>query len=103
MNVFTRMRYIDHLQRLDFKATGKLGTQDPELTAWFNYPNRRLIEPAIVFGHWSTLGVYMRAGLVGLDSGCCWGGSLTAARLDTDEIQITQVRCHQNRQYHKFL
>ena len=93
VNVLTRMRYIKRNKKLDFKEMGPRGKQKKKLVPWFDFPNRVRIEPTIVFGHWSSLGVYMKPGLLALDSGCCWGGSLSAARLDRQSYEIFQVPC----------
>ena len=47
----------------------------------------------IVFGHWSTLGYYQDSNVLSLDTGCLWGGRLTVARLDLDELILVQVEC----------
>jgi bis(5'-nucleosyl)-tetraphosphatase (symmetrical) len=51
----------------------------------------------IVFGHWSTLGRWNADGVIALDSGCLWGGKLTAVRLDTETPPFTEVECPQLR------
>lgn len=53
---------------------------------WFAVPGRRSAEALIVFGHWAALGLHVGDGVVGLDSGCAWGGSLTALRLEDGRI-----------------
>jgi bis(5'-nucleosyl)-tetraphosphatase (symmetrical) len=47
----------------------------------------------IIFGHWSTLGFYQDEHVLSLDTGCLWGGELTAARIDGDEVEIMSVEC----------
>jgi bis(5'-nucleosyl)-tetraphosphatase (symmetrical) len=47
----------------------------------------------VVFGHWSAMGFYENNQVVSLDTGCVWGGKLTAVRLDSDMIQPIQVAC----------
>lgn len=93
VNVFTRMRYIKHNGKLDFKEMRTRGEQDRNLTPWFEFPGRVRIRPTIVFGHWSSLGVYQQPGILAMDSGCCWGRCLSAARLDGEAFAITQVSC----------
>jgi bis(5'-nucleosyl)-tetraphosphatase (symmetrical) len=60
---------------------------------WFECENRKEIELKIVFGHWSTLGFYQDAHVLALDTGCLWGGQLTAARIDLPEPKIVQFEC----------
>jgi bis(5'-nucleosyl)-tetraphosphatase (symmetrical) len=49
---------------------------------WFDSPLRSRIEPQILFGHWSALGLVERRGVLGIDTGCVWGRQLTACRLE---------------------
>lgn len=92
INCFTRMRYCDADGRLDLGPTGPPGTQPPGLMPWFEVPGRANADLNIVFGHWSTLGYAARNGAYCIDSGCLWGGHLTALRLD-GEREIVQVAC----------
>ena len=87
-NAFTRMRYCRHDGRLDFSETGPLGTQNPSLVPWFELRDADADGSRIVFGHWATLqaeaalprDLHVRH----VDTGCVWGGSLTALRLEDD-------------------
>ena len=87
-NAFTRMRYCHVDGRLDFSGDCPPGEQDPSLVPWFALRSRDEDRARIVFGHWATLQI--RAPLSRdlhvrhVDSGCVWGGSLTALRLDDD-------------------
>lgn len=95
INAFTRLRYCDAQGRMNLHAKGRPGTQPPHLLPWFEVPGRKTRSARLVFGHWSTLGVCAHDGVVALDSGCLWGGSLTAARLDMDTPTFTAVPCAQ--------
>ncbi|MDY6942862.1 MAG: symmetrical bis(5'-nucleosyl)-tetraphosphatase [Pseudomonadota bacterium] len=94
-NAFTRMRFVDPNGRLDLRYKGAPGTQPSELVPWFQIPNRRSRDLKIVFGHWSTLGTVDAPGVYALDTGCLWGGELTALRLDSDTSPppATCIRC----------
>jgi bis(5'-nucleosyl)-tetraphosphatase (symmetrical) len=93
-NAFTRIRYCDADGALDLDYKGPPGTQPAGLTPWFDVPWRRNRDMRIVFGHWSTLGVMLRPGLLALDSGCVWGGYMTLARLDGKRtVQLWQAGC----------
>ena len=85
-NALTRMRYVDHNQALALKAEHLPGTQPASLLPWFACPNRRIRDTAIVFGHWSTLSLTdiptIEHNVWPLDTGCVWGRSLTAMRLE---------------------
>ena len=93
LNVLTRMRFISIDGCLDFEEVGTRASNQNKLVRWFDYPNRIEIKPTIVFGHWSSLGVFQSPGILAMDSGCCWGRCLSAARLDVKKPEITQVPC----------
>ncbi len=82
VNVFTRLRYVTAEGDFDFRYSGAPGTQPPELMPWFLAPDRRNADEHILFGHWSTLGPVTAPHIYPLDTGCVWGGKLTAMRLD---------------------
>lgn len=86
-NCLTRIRYVRADGRLDFDQKGKPENAPADLVPWFDAGDRGTGAVRIVFGHWSTLGLLQRPGLLGLDTGCVWGGTLTAARL-TGPIRI---------------
>jgi len=81
-NALTRVRYCDPQGRLDMRDKGPLGTQHAGLVPWFQAPGRRSRDTRIVFGHWSSLGARDFENAICLDSGCLWGGTMTALRLD---------------------
>ena len=93
VNAFTRLRFCDLDGGMDLHQKGAPGSQPADLLPWFALPGRRSRELRIVFGHWSTLGRYHEPGIIGLDSGCLWGGELSAARLDTAEPVFVSVPC----------
>lgn len=91
-NAFTRLRYCDSDGRIALGHKGAPGSQPAGLIPWFEVPHRRSRGLNILFGHWSTLGPHTAPGIYGLDSGCLWGGQLTALRLD-GKPQWTRVAC----------
>jgi bis(5'-nucleosyl)-tetraphosphatase (symmetrical) len=95
LSSFTRMRYCYNDYRLDFDQKGAPtdALRAKGLKPWFACDNRADIDLPIIFGHWSTLGFYHDAQVLALDTGCVWGGKLTAARIDTEEVEIVQVEC----------
>ncbi len=92
---FTRMRYCYGDYRLDFDQKGAPtdALREKGLKPWFECQNRKDIDLRIIIGHWSTLGYYADEHVLALDTGCLWGGSLTAARIDVDEVEIVSVDC----------
>jgi len=92
---FTRMRYCYNDHRLDFDQKGAPtdALRAKGLKPWFECDNRADIDLKIIFGHWSTLGFYHDENVLALDTGCLWGSKLTAARIDTDDVEIVQVEC----------
>lgn len=93
-NCFTRLRYVDAEGRLALRAKGSPEkAQKKSLTPWFDAPQARWLGPRIVFGHWSTLGYLRNDRVTSLDTGCVWGGCLTALRLDAADAAPVQVGC----------
>ncbi|MGE5240890.1 MAG: symmetrical bis(5'-nucleosyl)-tetraphosphatase [Bacteroidota bacterium] len=95
VNAFTRLRYCDLEGCMDLRFKGSPGIQPADLLPWFQLPARRSRNLRIIFGHWSTLGRWRGDGVVCLDSGCLWGHTLTAARLDSQPINFSSVDCPQ--------
>ncbi len=93
INAFTRLRYCDLEGNMDLRPKGPPGSQPPDLMPWFQVPGRRSQEFKIIFGHWSALGLWDGDGVIGLDSGCLWGRSLSAVRLDTSPLEFFRVDC----------
>jgi bis(5'-nucleosyl)-tetraphosphatase (symmetrical) len=89
INVLTRLRVCTADGRIDLKWKGKPPAADSQYQAWFDVKNRATRDARIIFGHWSAQGFVQRNGVVGLDSGCVWGGSLTAIDLDSDRPPIS--------------
>ncbi|WP_428101616.1 symmetrical bis(5'-nucleosyl)-tetraphosphatase [Candidatus Rariloculus sp.] len=81
INALTRMRFCDRSGKLDFEHSGPPGSQPAPLIPWFDAP-RRARDVHIVFGHWAALGLKRRSDITALDSGCVWGGTLTAVPVD---------------------
>jgi bis(5'-nucleosyl)-tetraphosphatase (symmetrical) len=67
---------------MEFKSKEGLENGPAGYIPWFEIPGRKTQEMPIVFGHWSTLGLLNRERVIGIDTGCVWGGTLTAIDLD---------------------
>ncbi|MGI9291004.1 MAG: symmetrical bis(5'-nucleosyl)-tetraphosphatase [Gammaproteobacteria bacterium] len=93
-NSMTRMRYVSGKRQLDFNQKGPPGSQPGDLVPWYDHPQMKCHSWRIVCGHWSALGYMRRGQILSLDSGCVWGGALTAVRLDAkNNRQCWQVGC----------
>ncbi|MGA7297489.1 MAG: symmetrical bis(5'-nucleosyl)-tetraphosphatase [Rhodanobacteraceae bacterium] len=97
INVLTRMRYCDVQGRIDFQAKGPPGTQRAGLYPWFAVPGMKQRSTRIICGHWSALDRFAGLGIYALDTGCVWGGKLTALCLDEDEPRYVTVDAGPNR------
>ncbi len=95
VNALTRLRFCTADGVMDFKTKEGLGNTPAGFMPWLELPARRTQDGTVWCGHWSTLGLVMRPNLMALDTGCIWGGKLTAARLAPDpaERTLVQVAC----------
>ncbi|HEY2590552.1 MAG TPA: symmetrical bis(5'-nucleosyl)-tetraphosphatase [Steroidobacteraceae bacterium] len=89
VNVLTRMRVCTADGRIDLKIKGPPAKAHKGFRPWFEHEHRASRDARIVFGHWSALGYVKAPGVLGLDTGCVWGGALTAQRLDADEPPVS--------------
>jgi bis(5'-nucleosyl)-tetraphosphatase (symmetrical) len=88
VNCITRMRFCDRNGRLELKSSGPPGSQPEGYYPWYEIPGRASEGMNIIFGHWSTLRAPDIPGVYPTDSGCLWGGQLTALRIDTRPERI---------------
>lgn len=96
VNTLTRMRLCSADGELDLKTKeGPGGSAPAGMRPWFEHPERLTKDTPIAFGHWSTLGLIDSALLLSTDTGCIWGGALTAVRVDGGRREVVQVKCEQ--------
>jgi bis(5'-nucleosyl)-tetraphosphatase (symmetrical) len=97
VNALTRLRFCSAEGVMDFESTESADAAPPGLMPWFDVPGRRTAGTLVAFGHWSTLGWLQRNDLLGLDTGCVWGGCLSAVRFGATlaERELLQVHCEQ--------
>ncbi|WP_407278712.1 symmetrical bis(5'-nucleosyl)-tetraphosphatase [Aromatoleum evansii] len=91
VNALTRMRFCATDGRMALQAKGPPMKAPTGTMPWFQVPGRRSTTHTIVCGHWSALGFYRMPGLIALDSGCVWGGKLTAVRLEDGAVFQVQA------------
>jgi bis(5'-nucleosyl)-tetraphosphatase (symmetrical) len=99
VNALTRLRFCTPEGVMDLHSSGGLGDAPPGYLPWFDVPGRKTAGATIAFGHWSTLGFMQRPDVISLDTGCVWGGALSALRLGTSGApsELIQVKCEQAR------
>ncbi|MEN9374249.1 MAG: hypothetical protein RIR79_1801 [Pseudomonadota bacterium] len=95
INALTRLRFCTVQGEMEFETTGGMAEAPEGYMPWFNVPNRQSAHATIAFGHWSTLGWLNRSDVIAMDSGCVWGGCLSALRfnLQNHAQELIQVRC----------
>ena len=97
-NSFSRMRFCSPAGELCLKAKGPPGTQPEGFQPWYLVEGRKTRDQRIIFGHWSTLGRQQVENVYALDTGCIWGGELTALQIDCAEPRYISVSCPEHRQ-----
>jgi bis(5'-nucleosyl)-tetraphosphatase (symmetrical) len=90
-NILTRLRFCDEQGRGIYSASGPPGSQPEGYQPWFKHAHRKTRDVTVVFGHWAALGLRVKKRYIALDSGCVWGGRLSAVRLE--DHTIYQVKC----------
>ena len=90
INALTRMRLCTDDGRIDLKMKGSPKEARHPYKPWFEHETRRTRDVRVIFGHWSALGLIQAHGVVGLDSGCVWGGALTALDLDGQAPAVSE-------------
>lgn len=96
VNTLTRMRLCSADGKLELKKDTP-GEPPPDMLPWFAHPGRLTRDTPIAFGHWSQLGLVDTPLLLSTDTGCVWGGALTAVRVDGGRREVFQVSCPQAR------
>ncbi|MGM0555189.1 MAG: symmetrical bis(5'-nucleosyl)-tetraphosphatase [Myxococcota bacterium] len=86
VNAMTRMRVLDRKGAMKFDYSGTLEKMPKKLTPWFEAESAEWRDRTVLFGHWSAIGLHIGDDTYALDSGCRWGGRLTALRLDDREV-----------------
>ncbi|WP_286742701.1 symmetrical bis(5'-nucleosyl)-tetraphosphatase [Aquabacterium sp. UBA2148] len=95
VNALTRLRFCTPEGEMEFATKEGAGGAPQGFVPWFEVPARATQGTPVAFGHWSTLGLIDRPDLLALDTGCVWGGRLTAVRVDGGRREVVQVVCPQ--------
>ncbi|TAM41330.1 MAG: symmetrical bis(5'-nucleosyl)-tetraphosphatase [Burkholderiaceae bacterium] len=103
VNALTRLRFCAPDGTMEFATKEGAGAAPAGYLPWFDAPGRHTADVTVAFGHWSTLGWLARPDVLSLDTGCVWGGCLSALRLDTAGAasgghvsgELIQVTCEQ--------
>jgi bis(5'-nucleosyl)-tetraphosphatase (symmetrical) len=99
VNALTRLRFCNAQGVMEFDTKEGANAAPPGFMPWFDVPGRASADTTVIFGHWSTLGWLDRPDVLALDSGCVWGGHLSALQLRggtaNDPHELIQVPCPQ--------
>ncbi|MDO8989245.1 MAG: symmetrical bis(5'-nucleosyl)-tetraphosphatase [Sideroxyarcus sp.] len=91
VNAFTRLRVCTLQGEMEFRFKGEVEKIPEGYLPWFELPDRKSRKATVIFGHWSALGLKVTPNVIALDTGCLWGGPMTAIRLE--DRQLFQVDC----------
>jgi bis(5'-nucleosyl)-tetraphosphatase (symmetrical) len=92
VNAFTRLRICTEKGEMEFKFKSEVRHIPQGYLPWYDVPGRRSVGSTVIFGHWSALGLLLREDTIALDTGCLWGGPMTAIRLD--DRQLFKTACN---------
>ena len=93
INALTRLRICTRDGRVDLRMKGGKKEIRAPFKPWFEWDNRESRDVRVIFGHWSALGLVRAYGVIGLDTGCVWGGALTALDVDADDAKPISTPC----------
>jgi bis(5'-nucleosyl)-tetraphosphatase (symmetrical) len=96
-NILTQLRFCDQNGKMLGSASGPPGSQPAPYKPWFEHAGRKSRDVTIVFGHWAALGLHQQDNVVCLDSGCVWGGRLSALRLEDRQVFQVPGKFHPGR------
>lgn len=101
VNALTRLRFCTPAGAMEFEAKDSAATAPAGYLPWFDVPGRKTADTTVAFGHWSTLGWLGRTDVYAMDTGCVWGGALSALRIEAAghgkpwNTELLQVQCEQ--------
>jgi bis(5'-nucleosyl)-tetraphosphatase (symmetrical) len=92
VNACTRLRFCAADGTMDFQEKRGAGHTPDGFLPWFAHPGRQSARMTVICGHWSTLDLVLTPNVLMLDSGCLWGGTLTALRLPDRRVMQVPSR-----------
>lgn len=95
VNALTRLRFCTVRGEMEFAGKGGAAAAPLGYVPWFDVPGRATASTVVAFGHWSALGLLQRKDVISLDTGCVWGGCLSAMRVDGGRRELVQIKCEQ--------
>lgn len=101
VNALTRLRFCTANGAMEFTTKESASAAPPGYRPWFEVPGRQTANTTVAFGHWSTLGWLGRSDVLAMDTGCLWGGCLSALRIEAGQpgqawnTELVQVKCEQ--------
>lgn len=95
INAMTRLRLCTEQGVMEFAHKGKPENAPHGYLPWYDVPGRVNRDATIICGHWSALGLFLRDNLLALDTGCLWGGNLSAVCLENR--RVFQVSCDEQK------
>ena len=94
--ILTRIRFCDKNGKILSRPSGPPGSQPHPYKPWYKHKNRQTRDSTIMFGHWAALGLHLKKRVICMDSGCVWGGRLSALRLEDRHLIQVPGRFHRN-------
>jgi len=92
-NFMTRVRYCSNKGVMNFSEKGPPKSQIADMEPWYKIRSRKSQDTTVVFGHWSTLGYLHNHNIISTDTGCLWGGLLTAIKIEAESLTLYQIDC----------
>lgn len=94
VNALTRLRFCTPQGAMEFDSTESAASAPAGYVPWFEALDRQTANTTVAFGHWSRLGWLNRPDLISMDTGCVWGGHLSACEIGTENQRLYQVACN---------
>lgn len=94
--ILTGIRFCDKNGKILSRPSGPPGSQPYPYKPWYKHKNRQTRDSTIMFGHWAALGLHIKKRVICMDSGCVWGGRMSALRLEDRQLLQVPGKFHRN-------